>query len=53
MCSFLNKQLSDEQIETLVEHVKVDNFAKNKSVNLTVEIESGLLNKGHSFVRKG
>ncbi|EFX82193.1 hypothetical protein DAPPUDRAFT_195649 [Daphnia pulex] len=53
MCSFLNKRLTDEQIERLVEHVKVDNFAKNKSVNLTMEIESGLINEGHSFVRKG
>nr|CAH0103320.1 unnamed protein product [Daphnia galeata] len=50
---FLNKQLTDEQIEKLVEHVKVDNFSKNKSVNLTMEIESGLINEGHSFVRKG
>ena len=50
---FLNKKLTDEQIEKLVEHVKVDNFSKNKSVNLTMEIESGLINKGHSFVRKG
>lgn len=50
---FLNKKLTDEQIEKLVEHVKVDNFSKNKSVNLTMEIESGLINEGHSFVRKG
>jgi hypothetical protein len=53
MCSFLNKRLTDEQIERLVEHVKVDNFSKNKSVNLNMEIESGLINEGHSFVRKG
>ena len=53
MCNFLNKKLTDEQIEKLVDHVKVDNFSKNKSVNLTTEIESGLINEGHSFVRKG
>ena len=50
---FLNKKLTDEQIEKLVDHVKVDIFSKNASVNMTMEIKSGFTNEGHSFIRKG
>ena len=50
---FLNKKLTDEQIKKLVDHVKVDNFSKNASVNMTMEIKSGFTNEGHSFIRKG
>ncbi|XP_057376850.1 sulfotransferase 1C3-like [Daphnia carinata] len=53
IAAFLNKTLTPEQIEKLVDHVKVDNFSKNASVNMTMEIKSGFTNEGHSFVRKG
>jgi hypothetical protein len=49
----LGKTLTPEQIEKLVDHVKVDNFSKNASVNMTMEIKSGFTNEGHSSVRKG
>ena len=53
IAAFLGKTLTPEQIEKLVDHVKVDNFSKNASVNMTMEIKSGFTNEGHSFVRKG
>ena len=53
IASFLNKTLTEEQIEKLVDHVKIDKFAKNDSVNMSMEIKAGLGNPGHTFIRKG
>ena len=53
IAAFLNKTITDEQMEKLVDHVRVDKFSKNQSVNMTMEIKSGFTNEGHSFVRKG
>lgn len=53
IATFLNKTLTNEQVEKLVDHVRVDKFSKNQSVNMTMEIKSGFTNDGHSFVRKG
>jgi hypothetical protein len=53
IAAFLGKTVTPEQIEKLVDHVKVDNFSKNASVNMTMEIKSGFTNEGHSFIRKG
>lgn len=53
MAAFLNKTLTDEQIEKLVDHVKVEKFSKNQSVNMDMEIKAGFANEGHSFIRKG
>ena len=53
MAAFLNKTLTEEQIEKLVDHVRIDNFAKNESVNMAQGIQAGLFNEGHTFSRKG
>lgn len=45
--------MTDEQVEKLVNHVKVDNFSKNESVNMAMEIKAGLANEGYTFIRKG
>jgi uncharacterized protein YqeY len=37
ICQFLDKKLTDEQIDKLVDHVKVDIFSKNASVNMTMD----------------
>ena len=37
IAAFLNKTITDEQLEKLVDHVRVDKFSKNESVNLTKE----------------
>jgi hypothetical protein len=53
MAAFLNKTLTEEQIEKLVDHVQIDKFAKNDSVNMAREIQAGLSNEGQTFIRKG
>jgi hypothetical protein len=53
IAAFLNKPVTPEQIEKLVDHVDIDKFAKNESVNMTREIKAGLSNEGHTFIRKG
>ena len=49
----MGKTLTDENIEKLVDHVRVDKFSKNESVNMAMEIKAGFANEGHSFIRKG
>jgi signal-transduction protein with cAMP-binding, CBS, and nucleotidyltransferase domain len=53
IAAFLNKTVTEEQIEKLVDHVHIDKFAKNESVNMAREIKAGLSNEGHTFIRKG
>lgn len=53
MAAFLNKTLTEDQIEKLVDHVKVEKFSKNESVNMAREIKAGLGNEGYTFIRKG
>lgn len=53
IAAFLNKTLTEEQVAKLVDHVVVDKFAKNESVNMAREVSAGLTNEGYSFVRKG
>lgn len=53
MAAFLNKQLTEEQIDQLVDHVRVDKFSKNESVNMAREVKAGLGNEGYTFIRKG
>lgn len=50
---FLGKSLTEDQILKLREHLKVDNFAKNDSVNFEIGKKVGFLNQEGQFVRKG
>lgn len=47
--------MTEEQIEKLVDHVRVDKFAKNESVNYAKEIKAGVGKDDptNTFVRKG
>ncbi|CAK1581653.1 unnamed protein product [Parnassius mnemosyne] len=53
VAKFLGKEITQEQIEKLCEHLKFDNFKKNKSVNLDNMKGTGLWNEKESFIRKG
>ncbi|XP_075969860.1 luciferin sulfotransferase-like [Anticarsia gemmatalis] len=54
VASFLNKPYNEEQVQRLCEHLSIDSFRKNKSVNYDVMDELGLLVKGEQpYIRKG
>lgn len=51
---FLNKTFNDEQIKQLENHLKIENFRSNKSVNFLQLKELGILIDGEQgFVRNG
>ncbi|XP_075969856.1 sulfotransferase 4 [Anticarsia gemmatalis] len=51
---FFGKEFSDEEIERLCDHLSIDNFKNNKSVNYDVMKELGIQLTGEqSFIRKG
>ncbi|KPJ06271.1 Sulfotransferase family cytosolic 1B member 1 [Papilio machaon] len=54
VADFLGKSFTKEQIVKLCEHLSIDNFKNNKSVNYDVMKELGILiSDGQSFIRKG
>ena len=53
VAAFLNKTLSEKQLDELVEHLRFDNFSKNESVNGEAGKETGFLNRDGHFIRKG
>jgi len=50
---FLGKELSDEDLATLIDHVQIKNMKKNPAVNHLHCNESGRFLEGESFIRKG
>ena len=53
VAKFLGKQLSEDQLNKLTEHLRFDNFKNNEAVNNEAAKEMGLFNKEGSFIRKG
>ncbi|XP_052757531.1 sulfotransferase 1C4-like isoform X2 [Galleria mellonella] len=53
VAKFLNKPLTDDQVTRLCDHLHIDNFRKNKSVNLEMLKDIGYINKNDHFIRKG
>jgi len=53
IANHLGKDLLDEEIETLHEHLTFDNFKINPAVNKEEGKERGVLNKSGSFIRNG
>nr|XP_034840366.1 uncharacterized protein LOC117996417 [Maniola hyperantus] len=53
VASFYGKALSEEQINRLVDHLDIDNFRKNKSVNMQELKELGIFTSDGDFIRKG
>ncbi|KAL4714545.1 hypothetical protein ACJJTC_006591 [Scirpophaga incertulas] len=53
VAKFLGKSMSDEQVDLLSEHLRFDNFKKNKSLNYDILQELCVSKANKSFVRKG
>ncbi|CAH0721879.1 unnamed protein product, partial [Brenthis ino] len=53
VAKFLDKQLTDDEVANLSEHLKFDNFKKNKSVNMEDFQKIGIFRNDGGFVRKG
>jgi len=53
VADFLDKKLTDDQLTTLTEHLRFDNFKKNESVNNEVGKKMGWMNPDGKFIRKG
>ncbi|KAI5646047.1 sulfotransferase domain-containing protein [Phthorimaea operculella] len=52
---FFNKELTDEQVSKLCDHLSIENFKKNKSVNYdgVKEIVGAVVKGEQPFIRKG
>ncbi|KAJ8722516.1 hypothetical protein PYW07_003696 [Mythimna separata] len=53
VADFLGKQLNEEQMNRLCDHLSIENFKNNKSVNYEDLRDSGVLANGETFIRKG
>ena len=53
VCAFLGKTLTEEQIQSPLEHLHFDNFSKNRAVNYETTKEKGFANDKGNFIRKG
>lgn len=53
MAKFLGKELDEEQLNRLREHLKFENIEKNPTVNNEGARITGILNDGFKFMRKG
>lgn len=55
IANFLNKSLTEEQIEKLTEHVSIKNFNQNKAINSEYLKDLGICyaDKETGFVRQG
>ncbi|PZC81679.1 hypothetical protein B5X24_HaOG212123 [Helicoverpa armigera] len=53
VADFLGKQINEEQISHLCEHLNFKNFKNNKSVNYEDRRDVGLLASDETFMRKG
>ena len=50
---FLGKTLSEAQVQSLLNHLRFDNFAKNEAVNYNPAKKGGFANDSGNFIRKG
>ena len=53
VAKFLEKDITDDQLKLLVDHLSFKKMKENKSVNLEVIQDGKILNKDGSFIRKG
>ncbi|XP_052737493.1 luciferin sulfotransferase-like [Bicyclus anynana] len=53
VAKFFSKSITEEEINRLVDHLDIDNFKKNKSVNMKDMQKFGLFSKDGDFIRKG
>uniref|UniRef100_A0A224XSY7 Putative sulfotransferase n=1 Tax=Panstrongylus lignarius TaxID=156445 RepID=A0A224XSY7_9HEMI len=53
ICTFLNKQITDDEIKKLADHLYIDNFRKNVTIVRKFEMK-GLVNpEAQGFIRRG
>lgn len=50
---FLNKSLTEEQVEKIADHLRFENFEKNEMVNNEAGRKMGFMNPDGKFIRKG
>ena len=50
---FLNRPLTNEQVDKLVEHLDIKNFRNNPAVNMELGKSFGLMEETGHFIRKG
>ncbi|XP_018563786.2 estrogen sulfotransferase-like [Anoplophora glabripennis] len=53
VADFLGKNLSEDQVDRLEDHLKIENFRNNKSVNWDSFVQMGLFKDSNKFIRKG
>lgn len=56
IAAFLNKEVNDENLQRLVDHLKIDNFRNNAAVNLKAATEFGRtdpISNDSYFIRNG
>ncbi|XP_075992913.1 uncharacterized protein LOC142987859 [Anticarsia gemmatalis] len=53
VADFLGKSLNQEQMDRLCDHLSIENFKNNKSVNFEDFRENGMLASSETFIRKG
>ena len=53
MSKYLGKDLSEDQMDRLREHLQFENVKKNESINMESGKKIGMMNKDGSFIRKG
>ena len=49
----MGKELTDEQLTKLTDHLRIDNFEKNESVNNESAKKMGMMSQEGKFIRKG
>ena len=53
VAQFLDKKLTDQQLDQLTEHLRFDNFSKNEAVNNEFAKDLGIMSPNGHFIRKG
>lgn len=53
VANFLNKDVTEEQVTKLCDHLKFENFKKNDAVNFENIKELGVFAQDEQFVRRG
>ena len=49
----MGKELTEEQLTKLTDHLRIDNFEKNESVNNESAKKMGMMSQEGKFIRKG
>ena len=53
VAAFFNKSFNDEQLSSMTEQLRFENFSENESVNHEHMKKIGVMNTDGRFVRKG